>query len=78
MNLVEPGTLYGDRVNQLDFRVAKVLSYGRTRTNVSVDLYNALNANPITAYNQTFGPAWLTPTSILTARFVKISGQLDF
>ena len=78
VNLIEPGKLYGDRTNQLDFRVAKVLSYGRTRTNVSVDLYNALNANPITAYNQTFGPRWLTPTQIMPARFVKLSVQLDF
>jgi hypothetical protein len=75
---VEPGKLYGDRTNQLDFRVAKVLSLGLTRTNVGLDLYNALNANPITGYNQTFGPRWLTPTQIMPARFVKVSVQLDF
>ena len=27
INLVEPGTLRGDRVNQLDFRVAKILRF---------------------------------------------------
>ena len=27
VNLVAPGTLYGDRINQLDFRVAKVLKH---------------------------------------------------
>ncbi len=31
VNLVEPGALYGDRINQLDFRVAKILRFGRTR-----------------------------------------------
>ena len=37
------------------------------RTQISVDLYNALNANPIESYNQAFiaGGAWLTPTGIL-------------
>ena len=25
VNLVQPGTLYGDRVNELDFKIAKVL-----------------------------------------------------
>ena len=35
--------LYGDRLNQLDFRVAKILRFGGTRTMVGLDLYNALN-----------------------------------
>ena len=78
VNLVKPGTLYGDRTNQLDFRVAKVLSFGRTRTNIGVDLYDALSANPVTAYNQTFGARWLTPTQIMPARFVKLSVQVDW
>ena len=64
VNLVEPGRLYGDRTNQVDFRVAKVLTFGRTRTNVGLDLYNATTVNPLTAYNQTFGPRLLTPTRI--------------
>ena len=28
VNLVQPGTLYGDRVNELDFKIAKVLRFG--------------------------------------------------
>jgi hypothetical protein len=78
VNLVEPGTLYGDRSNQFDLRFAKVLSYGRTRANIGVDLYNALNANPITSYNQTFGANWLRPQAIMPARFLKFSLQLDW
>ena len=45
VNLVEPGTLYGDRVNEVDLRIAKVLRFGRTRTNVGIDIYNLLNAD---------------------------------
>jgi hypothetical protein len=78
VNLVKPGDLYGDRTNQLDLRFAKVLNFGRTRSNVAVDLYNAMNANPVTAYNQTFGARWLTPTQIMPARFVKLSFQVDW
>ena len=78
VNLVKPLSLYGDRINQLDIRFAKVLTFGRTRSNVGVDLYNALNTNVATAYNQTFGPAWLTPTAVMPARFIKLNAQIDW
>jgi len=78
VNIVAPGTLYGDRVNQLDLRVAKILKFGRTRTQVGVDLYNALNSSAVQTYNQTFGSAYLTPTLVLPARFAKVSAQIDF
>jgi hypothetical protein len=58
--------------------VAKVLRYGRTRTTVGLDLFNAFNADTVLGVNQTYGPAWLTPTSIIQARFAKISAQVDF
>ena len=78
VNIVAPGALYGDRINQIDFRVAKIVKLGRTRTQVGLDLYNALNSSAIQTYNQTFGSAYLTPTLVLPARFVKISAQVDF
>jgi hypothetical protein len=80
VNLIEPGTFYGDRVNQFDLRFAKILRFGRTRTNVGFDVYNVTNSAPVLTYNQTFvvnGP-WLAPTSVLQPRFVKFSAQIDF
>ena len=70
--------MYGDGVNQVDLRVEKLLRFGGTRSTVSLDLYNALNANAILAQNNTFGVAWLRPTSIFPARFAKVSLQFDF
>jgi hypothetical protein len=80
VNIIEPGSLYGDRVNEVDIRFAKILKFGKTRANVGVDIYNFLNAAPILAYNQAFiaNGAWLTPTQVMTARFAKISAQFDF
>jgi hypothetical protein len=80
VNLVEPGTLYGDRVNQFDMRFAKILRFGRTRTNVGFDVYNVTNSAPVLTYNQSFVPGgqWLTPNSVLQPRFVKFSAQVDF
>ena len=45
VNIVEPGKLYGDRINQLDFRVAKILRFGRTRTQLGMDVYNLTNSS---------------------------------
>jgi hypothetical protein len=80
VNLIEPGTKYGDRVNELDFKIAKILTLGRTRTNVGIEIYNALNSNAVLTYNQAFipGGTWLRPLSVLTPRFVKLSAQVDF
>jgi hypothetical protein len=70
--------MFGDRINQVDFRVAKILRFGRTGTTLGLDLYNAFNSSAIQTYNQTFGPRWLTPTLVLPARFAKVSAQVDF
>ena len=80
VNLVAPGELQGDRVNQLDFRVGKLVRFHGVRTQFSLDLYNAFNANPIQTYNQTYilNGSWLAPTAILPARFAKLTAQLDF
>ena len=79
--LLPPGDSYGDRLNQVDFRVTKVLRMGRSRAAVNVDVYNALNANPVTAVNLNYtgnGSTWLQPQSILAARLVKVSVQFDY
>lgn len=79
IQLVPPLSAFGDRLNQLDFRVSKSIGLRRGRkVQVNLDLYNALNASPVTQQNNTFGPQWLRPTSILSARLVKFGTQLEF
>ena len=81
VNLIEPGTLYGDRITQIDMRFAKILSFGRTRTTVGFDVYNLTNSAAILTYNLTFVPTtdtWLRPNSVLQPRFMKLSAQIDF
>ncbi len=72
--------MIGARVNEMDLRVGKIFRFGRTRTNIGVDIYNLLNAAAPLSYNQAFilDRPWLTPTSVLSARFAKISAQFDF
>jgi hypothetical protein len=80
VNLVEPGTLYGARLNNIDLRIAKIFRFGGTRTQVGVDIYNMLNTDVVTAYNNGYSPtgAWLTPTAIQPARYARINMQFDF
>ena len=80
INLIEPGSMYGDRLNEFNLRIGKLLRHGRTRTNVGLDIFNVLNSSAGLSYNQAFIPGgqWLTPNSVMTARFAKISAQFDF
>ncbi len=80
INLVKPGDVWGDRVNEFDLRFAKILRFGRTRVSAGVDIFNVFNSAAVLTYNQAFVPGgtWLAPLSVLTPRFVKISAQLNF
>ena len=80
VNILEPYATLGERVNELDLRLQKIIRFGKTRANVGVDIFNLMNSNAALSYNQAFIPngAWLGPTSILSARFAKISAQFDF
>ena len=80
VNLIPPYSMFADRRNNMDFRVAKILRFGGTRSLVGVDIYNLLNTDVVTAYNQTFVPGgqWLTPTALQPARYARISMEVSF
>lgn len=80
VELIEPGTVYGDRINQVDIRVGKVLRFGPLRTDLAVEIYNVLNASTVLRYNTTFVPGgpWLQPLALLSPRFFKLSAELEF
>jgi hypothetical protein len=88
LNVALPGDVYPPRLNTVDLRLSKILRFGRTRSNVGIDLYNLFNANTGTVFNNTFGSmqgdgsvngtTWLRPTSILNARLVRFNATIDF
>jgi hypothetical protein len=80
VNLLEPGSLYGDRLNQLDLRVAKILKVAARRAMIGLDLYNVLNSSAVLTYNNAFipGGTWRQPNSILTPRLVRVSTEFNF
>jgi hypothetical protein len=80
VNLVTPGTMYGDRINQLDVRIAKAMKMSRTQASLAIEAYNALNSSAVLTYNSAFipGGSWPQPSSIVTARLVKLTAEVTF
>src|SRR5262249_27086785 len=77
VNLIPTGSMYGDRANQLDVRLSKVLRFAARRALVNLDVYNVLNRNPVLQENASYA-VWRTPQRIMDARLLKISAQFDF
>ena len=81
VTLLPPGRAFGGRLNQVDLRVGKLLRFKGARTALNLDVYNLLNASPITAVNLNYagtGGTWLQPQAILPARLFKISAHIEF
>ena len=83
VNLVPPGTLYGDRINLLDLRFGKTLKIrGRTAITGNFDIYNSLNSSAVVTENSTYVNAtatgWRVPTAIVPPRLFKFSVQFNF
>ena len=77
VNLIETGSLFGERTTQLDLRFAKLLRFGRSRSTVALDVYNAFNSNAVLQEAAAYG-RYREPVQILQARFARISLQFDF
>ncbi|HEY1309086.1 MAG TPA: carboxypeptidase regulatory-like domain-containing protein [Vicinamibacterales bacterium] len=79
VNLIEPGSLWGDRLNQIDLRLTKIVNVGRGRVDLNVDFFNAFNSDAVTLENAAFSAAaWRLPLTVIQPRFVKFGARWDF
>jgi hypothetical protein len=79
LNLIAPGTMYGDRINQVDVRLAKSVKFGRIRAQVTAGGYNLLNSSATMAINNSYTSGlWTQPTIVMQGRLVKFGFQLDY
>ena len=87
LNLIEPGTMYGDRLNQIDLRFTKIVNVGRGRLDLNLDLYNAFNSDAVSGQFNSYildpgagvpGLRWKLPLTVIQPRFVKLSARWDF
>jgi len=75
--LIQPGSLYGPRFNQIDARFGKVIRMGRTRAVASLDLFNVLNSDTISSASSVY-TTWLAPAAVVAPRLLKVSLTYDF
>jgi len=78
VNVVAPGSLWGDRLNQIDLRFSKLVKLGAGRIDLNVDVYNALNSDAILTQQNAYGTAWTRPLTVIQPRFVKFGARWDF
>ena len=78
VELVAPGTMFGDRLYQFDARMAKTLRIGPMRLKGMVDVFNIFNANTVLRMNLAYGQNWLQPALIMPGRLVQFGMQADF
>jgi hypothetical protein len=71
------GTLYGERLNQFDFRVGKILEFGGTRTTLNLDIYNMFNSDAIVNESDQFA-TFRRAQRIILGRIFKISASFGF
>ncbi len=75
--ILQPGSNYYTRFNQIDMRLGKIIRLARTRSNLSLDIYNITNSDVISGLTATYS-AWLAPTSVVAPRLLKVSWTFDF
>jgi hypothetical protein len=77
VGLLQPGSNYYTRFNQLDLRLGKIIRLAHTRSNLSLDIYNIFNSDTLSGLNAAYS-AWLAPTSVVPPRLLKVSWTFDF
>jgi hypothetical protein len=78
VEIVKPGSLYGDRVNQLDLRFGKIIRFAGTRRfTPSIDIYNLFNSNAVLTEATTYSQ-FRAPTRVMVARMVKFTAAVNF
>lgn len=78
IRLTPPGTKYLDRWNQVDVAFKRNFRVRRYAFTAQADVYNALNASPVTTLTQQFGARLDFPNTILQGRLLRLVAQVKF
>jgi hypothetical protein len=76
--LTEPGSLFGERWDQLDVNFKKNIRYGNKVHTFQLDIFNVFNNNSIRTMNDTVGTSLGQVTAIMPGRFPRIGYQFKW
>jgi len=83
VNVINPNTVFGDRLNQLDLRFSKIFKVREgSAVDANFDIYNSFNSDAVlsqtTTYSGVNGGAWRKPTAVIQGRIFKFGMRWDF
>jgi hypothetical protein len=78
VNLIEPGSKFGERWNQVDISVKRVFRHRSLTLTPQLDIYNLFNGNTVLTQNQAYGSALDQPLTILQGRIFRAAMQMKF
>jgi hypothetical protein len=76
--LSEPGSLYGERWDQLDINFRKNIRYGNKVHTFQLDVFNLFNNNSIRTMTDTVGTSLGQVTAIMPGRFPRLAYQFKW
>jgi hypothetical protein len=77
--LVEPGTMFADRMTRLDLRLGKRLRLSdRITMQGNFNVFNVFNSAAVLVLNTTYGGAWQRPSRTQDGRMIQFSGTINY
>jgi Carboxypeptidase regulatory-like domain len=78
VTVVDPTTQYYDDVKTLDAQISRTFRSGSTRIQPFVEIFNLANFSTVLTVNETVGPNYFTPGSIVQGRRFQFGGRVDW
>jgi hypothetical protein len=78
VSVVDPTTQYYDYVKTLDAQIARNFKYGRMRIQPFLEIFNLANFSTVLTVNETVGPHYYEPGTIVQGRRLQLGGRIDW
>jgi len=77
--LVQPGTMFADRMTRLDIRLGKRVRFSdRISMQGNFNVFNVFNSSAVLVLNNTYGGNWQQPSRTMDGRMIQFSGTLSY
>jgi Carboxypeptidase regulatory-like domain len=78
VTVVDPTTQYYDYVKTVDAQISRTFRFGRRRFQPFVEIFNLPNFSTILTVNETVGPNYFSPGSIVQGRRFQMGARIDW